>query len=258
MVEMLQSAAGLSWLAWNLSSLYVGVRLLRLGIRSENPPARWIGMYLFFAMGLGSVLFIIHVARTEIAGHEATGFDRALIALHLLAAIIANYGLLTFTHRVFRRDSLLAAYAARGLLACMTVGAIGHGITSDFDGIFATGYAGVYLAVPVLGNAWAATESFRYYGMMRKRVALGLAEQRIAIRFALYGTGAAAAAVLLGGNWFEMQVIARSDPNSLLGVQIVSLALKAVLGLVCAGAYLFAFAPPAWSQRRSEPARGEV
>jgi len=258
MVEMLQSAAGLGWLAWNLSSLYVGARLLRQGIRSDNPPARWIGTYLFFAMGLGSVLFIIAMARTEIAGNPMTGIDRTLIAAHFLATIIANYGLLTFTHRVFRRDSRIAAFAAHGLLACMTLGAIGHGFATNFDGTFASGYAGVYLAVPVLGNAWAAIESILYYRKMRRRVALDLADPRLAFRFALYGMGAGAAALLLGGNWFEMQVIARLDPASLLGVQVVSLALKAVLGLVCAGAYLFAFAPPAWSLARAEDARGEA
>ncbi|MCR9092992.1 MAG: hypothetical protein NXI30_02130 [bacterium] len=250
MVEMLQSAAGLGWLAWNLSSLYIGARLLRLGVRSENPPARWIGTYLFFAMGLASVLYIIPMSRTEIASNPATTLDRTFIAGHFAATIIANYGLLTFTHRVFRRDSAIAGYASSGLLVCMTAGAIGHCWTTSFDGSFATAFAGVYLAVPVVGNTWAATESFLYFRMMQRRVTLGLADATMANRFALYALGAAAAAMLLGGNWLEMQVVARRDPSSVAGVKMVSLAVKAVLGLVCAGAYLLAFMPRREANRR--------
>lgn len=249
MVEILERAAGIGALAWYASSLYVGARLLALGVRQHDRAARWIGTYLFFAMGLGSILYTVAMLPTLTRGAPITPTGRALIFAHFVVAVIANHGLLTFTHRVFRPQSAVARFGTWALLACMIVGALGHGLVTGFDGSFVTAFAGMYLAVPVIGNAWAATESLLYYPRMRRRIALGLSEPLTGNRFLLYGTGAASAAILLGLNLFEMQVVRRATPGWTDGIQVVSLATMTVLGLVCAGAYLFAFFPPRWYVR---------
>src|SRR5512134_3371184 len=108
MAEALQMAAGLAVLTWYLSALSVGGRLLRLGLGSDNAPARWIGTYLFSAMGLGSILISIPMARGALEGIPMTTLDRALVAGGLAATAIGNVAILHFTRRVFRRESALA------------------------------------------------------------------------------------------------------------------------------------------------------
>lgn len=108
MTEALQALAGVAIFIWYTSALYVGGRLLRLGMRRDNAPARWIGTYLFAAMGLGSVLLSIPLARGQLAGVPITSIDRILMALGLTTTVVGNVAMLTFTRRVFRRESAAA------------------------------------------------------------------------------------------------------------------------------------------------------
>lgn len=246
MIGLLEAVAAMGVLAWYGSSLYVGARLLHRGVRDANPPARWIGTYLFFAMGLASILYSVAMARTVLADAPMTTIDRAMIALHFVAAVIANLALVTFTRRVFRSESRLASISAFVILAMLVIGSLGHGITTRLDGSFASAYGALYLAGPVLANAWAATESLLYWGRMRKRVAVGLAEPLEADRFLLWGAGAGSAAILLFANSVQMQVASVLGTALPLPVRATSLVLLAVLGVVCAGSYLLAFLPPRW------------
>jgi hypothetical protein len=247
MIEALKAAAGVGVLAWYGSSLYVGARLLHVGTRDGHPPARWIGTYLFFAMGLGSILYSIAMAKTVLAGAPMTSVDRVLMALHHIAAIVANFALLTFTRHVFRPDSALAPFATAAILLMLVVGSLGHALTADLDGNFtATAYGTIYLAGPVLVNAWAATESLLYYRSMRKRLELGLAEPIEANRFLLWGLGAGSAAFLLLFNLVQMKVQHLLGSGLGLALRATSLTLLAVLGLACAACYLCAFFPPRW------------
>ena len=246
MFAVLEAAAALGVLAWYGSSLYVGGRLLRSGIRDGNPHARWIGTYLFFAMGMASILYSIAMARTTLSGAPMTSLDRVLVALHCFAAVIANFALLTFTRRVFRRESRTAGLAAAAILGMLVIGSLGHGLTTGFDGSLTSVYAAIYLAGPVLANAWTAGESLLYYRLMRKRVAVGLAEPLASNRFLLWGVGAGSAAFLLFVNAVQMQLNHQLGTTPSLPVRASSLVLLAVLGLVCAVCYLAAFFPPRW------------
>jgi len=246
MIEALEAAAGLGVLAWYGTSLFVGGRLLRAGIRDGNPHARWIGTYLFFGMGVGSVLYSIAMAKTVLAGAPMTPIDRVLVGLQCVSASAANVALLTFTRRVFRRDSRAAQVAAAAIMTMLVVGTVGHGFATRFDGEFASIYGAIFLTAPVLANAWTAVESLRYYRLMRKRVEIGLAEPVAANRFLLWGIGAASAGFLLFLNVLQMQARMLFDMTPGLPVRAASLVLFAVFGLVCASCYLCAFFPPKW------------
>ncbi|HPG24814.1 MAG: hypothetical protein H6748_10140 [Spirochaetaceae bacterium] len=250
MIELLEGAAGVGAVAWYLSSFYVGVRLLAFGIRSDNAPARWIGTYLFFAMGLGSVFYMLGALRSVVTGEPMTDLERVMIAMHFVATLVANYGLATFTQRVFRRESTIARVVVWLMLGILAAGAVGHALTTRFSPSFESAWGGAYLVVPVLSNLWTAAESLAYHGLMRRRLAVGLGDPQIANRFLLYGIGAATAAVLLSINVVELQIMERLNPGWNDGLRVVSLASMAVLGLVCAAAYLFAFFPPRWYARR--------
>ena len=250
MSEALGAFAGLAILAWYLSAVYVGARLLGLGIRRENPPARWIGTYLFAAMGLGSILISIPMYRGVLQGAAMSPVDRILMGLGFTTTVLGNIGMLTFTRRVFRPESAAAKWFSFAVMAILICGAVGHGVTTGFDRQLDAGFAVLYLMGPVLANGWAALESLLYYGMMRKRLQLGLAEPLEANRFLLWGSGAAATAIMLVSTTLEMQLTAVLTPDQVAFLRLFTLPTMSVLGLTCAGCYLFAFFPAAWYVQR--------
>jgi hypothetical protein len=257
MGEVLQVAAGLGTLAWYGSALYVGGRLLRLGLRTDNPPARWIGVYLFVAMGMGSVLMSIPMARGAYGGVEMTGLDRILIGLGCTATAIGNAGILTFTRRVFRSESRAAKAFSVAVVAILVCGAVGHGLTTRFDWRLTSGFAVLYLSGTILANGWASAESLLYHGAMRRRLNVGLAEPLDVNRFLLWGGGAGATTIILLSTTLEMQVQRFLSAAGTETLRLLTLPTMSVLGLVCAGCYLFAFFPAEWYVRRlsAVPAR---
>lgn len=250
MNEALQLSAGIAVLAWYLSAVYVGWRLLRLGVRRDDAPARWIGMYLFAAMGLGSILISIPMARGSLGGITMTFVDRMLVGLALTGTVIGNIAVLTFTRRVFRRESAAAMAFSIAVAACLLLGAIGHCWTTRFGWKLTAGFAVLYLSGTILSNGWSALESLRYYGLMRKRLRLGLASALDTNRFLLWGLGAGAAAVMLFATTIELQIQTVSTPERIAAVRTYSLPTMSVLGLTCAWCYLFAFFPASWYVRR--------
>jgi hypothetical protein len=255
MREAIQLAAGLGVLAWYLSALFVGWRLLWLGIRRENPPARWIGTYLFAAMGLGSFLMSIPMWRGALAGVEMTLADRVLLGLGFTTTVVGNVGILTFTRRVFRRESAAAKWFSFAVMAILFCGAIGHGVTTGFDRTLTAGFATLYLCGPILANGWTSLESLLYYGLMRKRLKVGLVEPLEANRFLLWGSGAGAATSMLLMTTLEMQLQAALGASQVANIRMFTLPVMSVLGLACAGCYLFAFFPAAWYVHRFAPAQ---
>jgi hypothetical protein len=250
MADALGLAAGLAVLSWYLSAVYVGWRLLKVGVRRDDAPARWIGTYLFAAMGLGSILISIPMGRGSLGGIAMTPVDRILVGLALTATVAGNISILTFTRRVFRRESAAAKAFAGAVTALLVVGAAGHCWTTRFSWRLTAGFAVLYLAGTILSNGWSAVESLRYYGLMRKRLRLGLVEPLAVNRFLLWGIGAGAAAVMLFSTTLELQVQRLLTPAGIEAIRMFSLPAMSILGLACAGSYLFAFFPAGWYVRR--------
>ena len=255
MADAIGAAAGLGVFAWYLSALYVGWRILRVGARRDDAPARWIGTYLFVAMGIGSILISIPTARGALGGIAPTPFDRMLVALALACTVVGNLGILTFTRRVFRPESAVARAFAVAVGLLLVCGVIGHGLVDRFSWKLSEVSAVLYLSGTVLSNGWSALESLRYYGLMRKRLRLGLAEPLDANRFLLWGVGAGATALMLFATTLELQMEAVSTPEQIAAVRAVSLPVMSLLGLTSAGSYLFAFFPAGWYVRRFASAR---
>jgi hypothetical protein len=250
MADAIGAVAGLGVLAWYLSAVYVGWRLLRIGVRRDDAPARWIGTYLFVAMGIGSILISIPTARGALGGIAMTPFDRMLVALALACTVVGNLGILTFTRRVFRPHSAGARAFAVAVGALLVCGAIGHGFVDRFSWQLTEVSGVLYLSGTVLSNGWSAAESLRYYGLMRKRCRLGLAKPLDTNRFLLWGIGAGAAALILFATTLELQMETFSTPERLAAVRRLSLPVMSALGLTCAGSYFFAFLPAGWYARR--------
>ena len=99
---------------------------------------------------------------------------------------------------------------------------------------------------------WTAAESLRYYGLMRRRQALGLADPAVTNRFFIWGAGAALSTVL------TLVTVAMTFAGQSNGT--ISRVATTSAGLVNAVVWWLSFMPPsaylAWLSRRSETGSG--
>jgi hypothetical protein len=100
---------------------------------------------------------------------------------------------------------------------------------------------------------WGAIEAFRYWGMMRRRLALGLAEPLVTQQFLLWGIAATAAAL----NAPLLLAAAFVADAPIVDVPVLFLPLQACMLVSSFGLWL-AFFPPAFYRRRfaAGPAAG--
>ena len=90
---------------------------------------------------------------------------------------------------------------------------------------------------------WTAIESFRYRAMLRRRVALGLAEPGLANRFLLWGLAGVFASAGIGiSTWIALSGV---DPTG----HPVSMLAIGTAGFVTSLALYLAFVPPAAYRR---------
>ncbi len=99
--------------------------------------------------------------------------------------------------------------------------------------------------------AWAASESLRYYGLMKRREALALAEPLVTNRFLLWGIGALAGATATVFSGTMIALGAAADSQLLIGLRLTT----ALCGATSAIAIWLAFFPPAAYRRRFAGAR---
>ncbi len=219
-----------------VASFAVGVRLLVMHLRTGAAPELLLGGMLLLAVGIGYALMIA----TPRAGPESKG------ALQMIStfATCAGFSLLfAFTWRVFHPQEWWARiFAAAGMLT-MLVAVVRRCIQVETRGVVdITQEALVDLLLQggtvVVAYAWTAWESLRYYGMMRRRVALGLADPTVCNRFLLWGLMALAVNAGIAVNMlaFAIHVDALQTPWVLL--------LSSTTGLTQVLLLLLAFLPP--------------
>ncbi len=237
---MLKTAAGISTLVFVLVSAWVGIRLVLLSRRTRGLPEFVFGAGLAVIVGLGYPLLL--AGRGSIQDQPETA--RWLIALSAIPMSLGWSAVWVFTWRVFRPDSgsargvTLTALSAIALLALATMArtlSTTDLANLDFGSL-------VFLGTPILAIAsygWGAYESFRYYGMMKKRVALGLADPVVSNRFLLWGLVMIFSSLSAG-----IPALASG-----MGIKTVEsppvLVASAITGVLCAGSLWLAFLPPA-------------
>jgi hypothetical protein len=232
----------------------VGWRLLSLTRRTGGAPEACMGLGLLLVTVVGGPLSAVG-RLPQLLGTTAGDFLFALGLAATLAGIACFYA---FTWRVFRPGSR----AARGVLwaACLALAVQWVGLLSassrgaSLDEIVphTRPWALAIVLTLALGFLWTAVESLTYHALLRRRLALGLADPVVTNRFLLWGLSglatvalsATVAASLLAGH-----APLRDTPP------LVCIALA---GVVSAGTWYLAFLPPApylRFLRRREPAR---
>ena len=229
--------AGLGTGVFVLVGLVVGVRLLALARRTRQAPELLIGATLLAMgpVGFPCALVALRIqAEVPLAGSLLLGFAVAALAAGTVC-------LVRFTQGVFRPGERwargLALSFALGLAACWCTSAWMHGFDLRGRALDGPGYAGFVLRAGAL--VWAGFEALRYWRMMRRRLALGLADPVTTDRFMLWGVAAATAA---GIN--ILIVLTMAGDAAQVAISDVLALVTSALGMVASVALWLAFLPP--------------
>jgi len=239
---------GLSALASVVVSLVLGVRLLRLWSRSRQLPELAIGSSFIFAGVMGYIATVFGNPGT-VALPDAVAYWVMVSGIGLISV---GVGLTYFfVWKVFRPDAAWARWLfwVASVTLLLTVAPI-------------SGDSGVVVQVNIMtvvgdlvrfgGGAWGACESLRYFGLMRKRMRVGLAEPAVTNRFLLWGGASlATGTIFLVTSTAVRLALSPADGSVTPGV----MTLISLLTLVTAVSQWLAFLPPArytcWIESRA-------
>lgn len=224
------------FLAFFVVALVVGVRLLLLARRTRMLPEFCIGVGV---LGIGPVGFGTAVAAAQLA-KSAPGVASALMAFGSVGVAAGVCCELVFNWRVYHPEQRslvgIVLFGALGFaLILVSQAASGFPVVAPVDWTY---YLRSFLMVGAL--LWGSAEALRYWGMMRRRVRIGLADPVVSNRFLLWGIGTFAAGfgALLGN---VVQIVTGVPSTDIPWV----LASSSAHGMVAAVAMWFAFVPPA-------------
>jgi hypothetical protein len=196
MIEML-GAVGL--IAFAVSSLAIGVRLLILGRRTRGIPELAIGLGFVIGCVVGYVPETI-VLSADFMSHE---LEATVLAVTQVAIRLAAISVLVFTRHVFRPQEAWA----KGFAVLLVISLAMSWVAFPYTRIFAENsrdlfWYDFFAVARSLALAWGATESLVYYAKSRRRMRLGLAETLVTNRFLLWGIGLASLTMLMASTLF--------------------------------------------------------
>jgi hypothetical protein len=237
------------FLAFFVAALVVGVRLVLLARRTRRLPELCIGVGV---LGIGPVGFGFYVFAQQLG--VTSPLHTVLTATGMLAVAAGVCCKFVFNWRVYNPSN-------RSLRMLVVAVVLAHVVTFAYQGL-GPGFAAYneltwsyYLRILLQIGAllWGSAEALRYWGVMRRRTRVGLADPVVTNRFLLWGIGAGAAGVgsLIGT---AAQIVLSAPSYEVPWV----LASSSAHGLVAALAMWLAFLPPAaWTrliQRRAAAA----
>ncbi|MDP6540081.1 MAG: hypothetical protein QF410_11105 [Planctomycetota bacterium] len=221
------------------------LRLVRLPAEARGPADRAIAWF-FLSTAAGISLRLVAVA----GGGASSGEAMALNALGHLCLSLACVALFVFTREVFRPTEVWA----RNVLWGGTLGTFAtFAMLFGDGGVSNEGATSVLLAnaFRTVSYLWCFVESRRYGQLMRRRLALGLADPVVANRFSLWAvwTGGLCSAL---GVVLVLRVLGRivgvgADALPLF-LAPLRLALLLIVSVSVAAIWL-SFFPPAAYQR---------
>jgi hypothetical protein len=172
-----------------LLSAIIGVRLVRLARSAAAGPEIWLALYFLLAAFLGMGLSNFVYMSWADAGMALPERLAAILNAGYLFGTTAGMGCLyVFTRLTFRHDARWARVLVGAVTAVMVVGYAGIGVSGDFALSLVPGTAyWVTWAARTSVFLWLLIESFRYWGMLRRRLRLGLVDPLVANRFLLWG-----------------------------------------------------------------------
>jgi len=233
-------------------SAVVGWRLLSRGRREASAPELSLGVYFVMSAVVGTIpQIVVYSGLTDPALRVPEPVARVLLGIAIFGMAAGAAGVYVFTWKTFRPDRPWAKGIVAAGIATLAAGFVWEA--------WAEGFAPVVFAGPGHWLGWAgrtaamlgvAFESFRYWGMQRRRLRLGLADPVVANRFLLWGIWATAGTlnyvadlaargvyVLVTGTTTELV------PHALGPLVGTTISVTMVLGAVSAATLFLTFFP---------------
>lgn len=236
----------LSMLLTTIVTVTVGVRLLIVARRTKRLPEMLFGI-AFVGGGAGQAFAQVG---QRVLWNEPGTWSTVMNAACYGLVVVGTLALWVVTRRVFHPGGSWAGWLCI-LGGTLTVVAFGLRIV---DGDFMTGMPGtrghgLHVVARAVLMAWLSTEAFRHYRMLRRRVALGLADPMATNQVLLWAISALATlgAALIIGFW---AFVLRLHP---LESSVATSMLVTVVAVVSVGTWC-AFFPPDALRRRVEGA----
>ena len=219
--------------AFILMSLVIGARLSLLWLRTRQLPELLIGGGMLLLAGVGYPISAVARELPDLA----EGVRASLGAIAGVAGALGLIASSSFTWLLFRRG---VAWA-NALLGALAAGALGVLVAESLAGSWARGGALFWCWLPFgisVCYGWAFLECARYHRMLRRRLAIGLADPVVTDRFRLYAAATLLALVVnvIGQVFWWRGVEMLTDPVGSL--------LLAVLGAGSSVLMCLAFLPP--------------
>jgi hypothetical protein len=207
-----------------------------MGLRRRALPETAIGAGLFLSAGLGYPLMVT----AQVAQGLPDAARAGLLLSHMLCNCLGLGGLAVFTRRVFRPDVGWATALMLGLVlaevAFMVAQMLGPGAMLFLETAKGPWQGNTHVGLAIL--VWSGGESVRHHRLMRRRVALGLADPVVTQRVGFWGYGMLTAA-LISTSALVLESLGIPTAGTVAGALVVG-----PLGLVCASFIWLAFMPP--------------
>jgi hypothetical protein len=222
-------------------AVVVGLRLLSLWWRTRQLPELCIGLGIVLISVVGMPLS----ALGRLPNTVGTRFGDVVFAVGLSLVCSGIALLFAFTWRVFRAEARwarLAMLAAALAMATLDLGLIHAALQeSTLSEVVARTrpWAVGIVSMVILAFAWGGFEALRYFHLLRRRQALGLADPVVTNRFLLWAI-ADWTAVLLCGSVVSFLLAGKAvliDPLALCAI--------ALAGTVMSVTWYLTFFPPA-------------
>lgn len=235
-------AVVLSIIASVVACSFVGVRMLSLAGKTRKLPE--------LCMGLGLCAFALaQVSRLAFAGFGDRVGPELALALYVVMEIgylLTQIGICLFTAGVFAPHSRWRWALFAGIVALAAVSRsmmVFRSVPGLLDGDphqTVPFWDPAAVASFAVGFGWMAAESLRYHALLRRRLALGLADPVVVDRFFVWGIGAAATCVLV-----TLLLGLYLNGMTLMANSVAASVLATLSGLVFAVIPCLTFAPPA-------------
>jgi hypothetical protein len=219
----------------------VGLKLLSIAAGSGKFPEFAIGVGLFVYAAVSQTSLLV----TQALGEEASlALRMGLTVLRIVAFFVTLLALSLFTWKVFGaesrwRQALTAGIAVSALISAgLSIWTSWLQLTADVP-LPLVGKLGL-TPLYVLTFGWMSLESLRYYALMRKRQALGLADPVVTNRFLVWGAGEGIASLVV----LVLFVVVLARGQMSVDDPVVS-GCVTLAGLVNALVWWLTFAPPA-------------
>ena len=232
---------GVSQVLYLAAMLGLGGRLFARARRSGERAEALLALHFLLCCALGYALLGGGLAASQAPGLLPPAAAAALVGVGQLCSSLGVLAGAAFTRLAFRPQERWAR-ALLGALAALLALAFAGGLAGGFARGAADPWYRVAYAGYVLAAVWVLAEPLRYHALMRRRLALGLAEPLLVNRFLLWGVGSAFRfGMLVVGAVSTAAALDTLDPAAMALI----LTTTALLGLGVAGAYWLTFFPPA-------------